>query len=315
MNRTARMDSVWSNLIPAGRGGCWVADGGAAVSDNLQLPLQPPRAGAWPWMGCPWLAEDRRQGPRRGEYCGVPSRQVQLHTGNKRVKPFAASVLEVLFLALSALSAAAAVSPLQIGVWGEECQLVSPDTPVIGLRLNLPFSENDAVTGFDLGLVSFAGPFDAPRSDDVAKDLSLNGISLGLVAWTYGDVNGLQAAVFGFAGHVHGIQAGCIDLGGDVSGVQFGLYNLCFGPLHGLQLGAFNGGIQSVRGGQTGLFNAAVALHGLQVGLFNGADDARGLQLGIVNLVWKSLRGVQIGLLNFDTSSSWSCLPLLRVSL
>jgi hypothetical protein len=47
------------------------------------------RGVAQPWMGCPWLAEDGRQGPRRGEYCGVPSRQVQLHTGNKRVEPFA----------------------------------------------------------------------------------------------------------------------------------------------------------------------------------------------------------------------------------
>ena len=47
------------------------------------------RGVARPWMGCPCPAEDRRQGPRRGEYCGGPSRQVQLHTGNKRVKPFA----------------------------------------------------------------------------------------------------------------------------------------------------------------------------------------------------------------------------------
>jgi hypothetical protein len=71
------------------------------MSALLQLPLSGPCAGARrdtppsergvarPWMGCPLLAEGKRQGPRRGEYCGVPSRQVQPHTGNKRVEPFA----------------------------------------------------------------------------------------------------------------------------------------------------------------------------------------------------------------------------------
>ena len=41
------------------------------------------------WMGCPCQANDKRQGPRRGEYCGEPSHQGRFHTGNKRSKPFA----------------------------------------------------------------------------------------------------------------------------------------------------------------------------------------------------------------------------------
>ena len=40
-------------------------------------------------MGCPWMVNDKRLGVRRGESCGEPSRQAQLHIGNKRIKPFA----------------------------------------------------------------------------------------------------------------------------------------------------------------------------------------------------------------------------------
>lgn len=47
------------------------------------------RGVARPWMGCSCLGKDKWQGPRRGEYCGMPSRQTQLHSGNKRIKPFA----------------------------------------------------------------------------------------------------------------------------------------------------------------------------------------------------------------------------------
>jgi hypothetical protein len=38
------------------------------------------RGVARPWSGCPCMEKDKCQGPRRGEYCGRPSRQAQLHT-------------------------------------------------------------------------------------------------------------------------------------------------------------------------------------------------------------------------------------------
>jgi hypothetical protein len=47
------------------------------------------RGVARPWMGCSCMAKKKRQGPRRGEYCGRPSRQEQPHTGNKRINSFA----------------------------------------------------------------------------------------------------------------------------------------------------------------------------------------------------------------------------------
>jgi len=43
----------------------------------------------------------------------------------------------------AALCAAAPFSPLQIGIDGEDLQLVDAHTPVIGLRLNLPVPDSD----------------------------------------------------------------------------------------------------------------------------------------------------------------------------
>ena len=291
-----------------------LASGGAASSragvDGARRDTPPFfGAGARPWMGCPWLAEDRRQGPRRGEYGGVPSRQVQLHTGNKRGKPFAASVLAVLILALSALSAcAASFSPLQIGILGDKCQLVSPETPVIGLRIGLA-SDNATVAGLDLGWGSMARHFSGIRLNVLSSTDECNGISIALLADVSEHVNGIAIAfleplVFERPGepalyqHVNGATVAFAGFAEEVNGLQLA----CFAQA------------TTIRGIQAAAMPIARTACGLQFGLFNRADDLYGLQVGLVNHA-ESLRGVQLGLLNFDTSSSWSCLPLLRVSL
>ncbi len=79
--------SAWSRTTARTSGGAASSRAGAVGARRDTPPSE--RGVARPWMGCPLLAEGKRQGPRRGEYCGVPSRQVQLHTGNKRGKPFA----------------------------------------------------------------------------------------------------------------------------------------------------------------------------------------------------------------------------------
>ena len=290
--------------------GRWGASGGAtsgrAGVDGTRRDTPPFFGG--PWMGCPWLAEDRRQGPRRGEYCGGPSRQVQLHTGNKRVKPFAASVLAVLILALLALSASAAVSPLQIGILGDKCQLVSPETSVIGLRIGLA-SDNATVAGLDLGWGSLARHFSGIRLNVLSSADECNGISIALLADVSEHVNGIAIAfleplVFERPGepalfqHVNGATIAFAGFAEEINGLQLA----CFAQA------------TTIRGIQAAAMPLARTACGLQFGLFNRADDLYGLQVGLVNHA-ESLRGVQIGLLNFDTSSSWSCLPLLRVSL
>ena len=86
-------------------------------------------------------------------------------------------LIVITLLALCAAAApasAAAFSPLQIGLGSPDWQLVSEDTPVYGLRLNLPISFNDTVAGLDLGLLS----------DDTAtfSGLRLNAVSFSPVS-------------------------------------------------------------------------------------------------------------------------------------
>ena len=183
----------------------------------------------------------------------------------------------VLILALLALSASAAsFSPLQIGILGDKCQLVSPETPVIGLRLNLPRSYNETVAGIDFGLLS----------DDTT---TFSGLRLNALSFSH-DCNGIAIALFDMAVHLKGIQIAPIAVANNACGLQIGL-GTDAEELHGVQIGVFNG---------TRTVSCSPTVRGLQIGLLNYAS---------------SLRGVQLGLLNFDTSSSWSCLPLLRVSL
>lgn len=152
-----------------------------------------------------------------------------------------------LFLPLFALSASAAsFSPLQIGLGSPDWQLVSEDTPVIGLRLNLPRSFNDTVAGLDLGLLS----------DDTA---TFSGLRLNAVSFSQ-TCNGIAIALFDMAVFLNGIQIG---LGTDAE------------ELHGVQIGLFNG---------TRTVSYSPTVRGLQIGLVNYANSLRGVQLGLLNI-------------------------------
>ena len=99
--------------------------------------------------------------------------------------------------ALCAASAsAAAFSPLQIGLNGiyepYDRQLVSKDTLVYGLRLNLPISCNETVTGLDIGLGSAATTF--------------TGLRLNVLSWTDDTMNGVETSLFTMANNINGIH-------------------------------------------------------------------------------------------------------------
>ena len=181
-----------------------------------------------------------------------------------------------LLLSLCAASAsAAAFSPLQIGLGSPDWQLVSEDTPVVGLRLNLPKSFNDTVAGLDLGLLS----------DDTA---TFSGLRLNAVSFSH-TCNGIAIALFDMVVFLNGIQIAPIAVAGNASGLQIGL-GTDAEELHGVQIGLFNG-----------------TRH------FSSSPTVRGLQIGLVNYA-RSLHGLQIGVLNFVSDSSIPCLPLLRAS-
>jgi hypothetical protein len=191
-------------------------------------------------------------------------------------------------------AASPSFSPLQIGInspfhtgpGGDELQLVSPETAIIGLRLNLPLACNHDVAGLDVGLFSYACNFSGIRLNLQSwTHKTVRGVDVSLIAMMAeeSEFDGIQIAGLGIAHHIRGIQAGLVTYG-DIRGVQIGLWN------------------------------TAIDLRGLQIGLFNDADNVYGLQIGLVNSAESPPRGLQIGLLNIAPSSAYPYLPLLRAS-
>ena len=209
-----------------------------------------------------------------------------------------------MILALS--TRAASFSPLQIGILGDKCQLVAPETPVIGLRLALPFAINDTAAGLDLGILSVTEKsFTGVRLSAISwsSEGPINGVSVSL--FDVSDINGIQLAGLGIALDVRGLQMGLNPHARAIQGVQLGLIN-CAGDRNGLQLGLLNLNDE--------FFGRSQEVSGVQLGLVNQAGPLRGLQIGLLNHA-SSLRGVQLGLLNIDRSSAFPYLPLLRFSL
>lgn len=212
-----------------------------------------------------------------------------------------------LFVAvLCAAPASAAFSPLQIGINGDNLQLVSEYTPVIGLRLNLPLSNNDTVAGLDVGLASYARSFTGLRLNAISfTEITINGVELSLCTLARGNLNGIQVSGIGIVAHdMVGLQAGVATYAGTLRGLQLSLWS----------------NADDLRGLQIGLANFSESTHGLQLGIFNSsrASDetggtVHGLQIGLVNRA-KTLHGIQLGLLNIASDSPFPFLPLLRAS-
>ena len=209
-------------------------------------------------------------------------------------RPLFAFLFSLFTAALCAASASATeFSPLQIGLNGIyepfNRQLVSENTPVYGLRLNLLISYNEFVTGLDIGLGSAATTFTGLRLNAISwTDKTTRGVDVSLfcLGAEESEFDGIQIAGMVLAHHVRGIQAGLLTYG-DIRGVQMGLWN------------------------------TAIDLRGLQIGLVNFIDNPdapfTGLQIGLVNRA-ETLHGLQIGLLNIVPGSSLPVLPLLRAS-
>ena len=153
---------------------------------------------------------------------------------SRRLLPLAAAAL----LACPTLSFA--LSPFQFGFGGENHQLVPPDEPVCGLRLNLVFSENDTASGLDLGVFSLSNFF--------------TGLQVDLFAFTEREFNGLG---FGF---LHSVA--------DLNGVQLAFFPISDGTFTGLQFGAFPKAAD-MHGLQIGAVTRADSLHGVQIGIIN----------------------------------------------
>ena len=200
-----------------------------------------------------------------------------------------------------------AVSPLQLALY-EPIQVFSPATRVRGMRFNLVYGEQGSVWGIDSGLTN-------------KTTADMIGMQHGLVNWNH-DVTGFQTGALNWGtGNFVGSQIGAINLTeDDEESLQVGMrVNVIFGytpRLWGLDAGLLNMTSLEMRGIQTGLMNTSLGdARGLQLGGANWVEeDFKGAQAGFINVVAgnsksvqlgfvntsKSLKGVQIGVLNFN---------------
>ena len=173
------------------------------------------------------------------------------------MKKLASALLLAAVLSATAVSAAPAWTPFQLGIAGTACQIFPEETAVTGLRLNLAASRNDVVTGVDVGLVSLGSDMQAVR------------------------VNLVNIADY----HFSGLEVGLFNHDEALSGLSVGLFNAVDGDGSGMQIGVFNKA-NAMTGMQIGLFNQAVTLRGIQIGLINLIDDGPLTFFPVINMAF-----------------------------
>lgn len=152
----------------------------------------------------------------------------------------------VLTLLLTARPAMAQEKPIQLSLFNP-VQIVPEDQGVSALRLNLIYTKNTSMTGFDMGLVNRT----------TANGIGIMWTGVGMVD---GDFTGWQGAMVGI-------------VGGDFVGWQEGLVNLVDGRLKGLQTGLF--------------YNSTNHCNGLQLAIVNTTETMEGIQIGLLNFIKK----------------------------
>ena len=157
----------------------------------------------------------------------------------------------IAFLLVFALMVAGAhafdTTVLQLGIWPSNFQLVPDEINIAGLKLNLPFSRNDNISGLDLGIAS---------SSKVAAAVQVNI----LINRNHDEYSGLQASL--------------INLNGNANGIILGLWNVADDKTRGLEVGLVNSSTE-FKGLQVGLINYTEMMCGLQVGLINIITESR----------------------------------------
>jgi hypothetical protein len=182
-------------------------------------------------------------------------------------------------------------TPLQVALVNP-IQIFRQDYDVSGIRLNLIYGKNTNVSGVDLGLVNFTSS-------------KQEGLQVGVFNFVGDELTGGQIGFVNRAtAHSSGVQVGflCNLSQTNLTGYQSGSINLVNGDFHGFQSGEL---LNVIKGNGVGV----------QASLFNFAHgNFDGLQIGLINTA-QSLRGVQIGLININSSSNYmSFFPFINMA-
>jgi len=135
--------------------------------------------------------------------------------------------LAVVLLLASLSGTAKADNPVQLSLF-DPIQLVKNTDNVNGIRLNLIYSKNANVSGFD-----FAFIFNHTTGHQL-------GFQMAMVGKVEGNFTGAQWTLAGLVdGKMTGMQWAFYNSAGQMSGLQLGLVNTCK-TAYGLQLGLIN---------------------------------------------------------------------------
>ncbi|MDP8240006.1 MAG: hypothetical protein P9X24_13020 [Candidatus Hatepunaea meridiana] len=149
-------------------------------------------------------------------------------------------ILSVISLCIFS-STAFAEKPVQIALFNP-IQLFSEDESIKGVRLNLIYGKNAALTGIDFGFVNhLTAPSLGIQYSFLANisDSDFTGYQHGFISITKGSLFGLQSGAYNYSKNATGIQWGFINVANRMEGVQFGFINYTV-SMKGLQIGFAN---------------------------------------------------------------------------
>ena len=221
------------------------------------------------------------------------------------------------FLILSASVASADATWCQLSFYSPgDIMIPWARSDVYGLRLDLPYGNNNGkLVGVDLGIagvlsegmtglqvtgfnLAYVAPINGLQIGVIAnRDRDFHGLQIsGVVNWHEDASDGVQIGTVNYGGEFAGFQLGGISwMLGSYVGVSFDAALVTRGTFTGWSLAGFNYGHKDVSGVQMGGVNVA-------------AESSNGLQLGIINMA-KHHEGVQLGLVNINSSGFLPCLP------
>jgi hypothetical protein len=138
------------------------------------------------------------------------------------------AVFALVITALSVSPVMAQTTPVQVALVNP-VQIFPEGTSVSGIRWNILYGKNIAMTGLDFGLVNHVGTG------------GFTGIQLGLVGLNEGNftgvqwngvnitkmnIEGAQLGWFSSASYVHGVQISLVNYAGSMKGIQIGIINI-----------------------------------------------------------------------------------------
>ncbi|PKK82956.1 MAG: hypothetical protein CVT49_10860 [candidate division Zixibacteria bacterium HGW-Zixibacteria-1] len=139
-----------------------------------------------------------------------------------------AVLLAVIILVCISSSVFAQSKPVQLALF-TPIQIFPEDTKISGIRINLLYGRNVAVTGLDWGLVNHTttGMFMGVQFGLVGlADSDFMGWQNTAVNVVKGNFEGFQWGLVNYAHYANGFQLGFVNYAGSMKGLQIGLVNI-----------------------------------------------------------------------------------------